>query len=145
MHDGVAWDVTGSLEKGTGDWDHICWIHALVLLHYMACICNRMCFHLQLHHIVFHHLILRWQHAVVAMTLLPVQDQVRNQGRNKIDDSMQSLLRPCCLSYFSSLFVCCCCDMAALSCFAMQPFCDQAFLRFPPLPSSVLCFLPLLL
>ena len=109
--------------------------------HAFATVCV---FHLQLHHIVFHHLILRWQHAVVVMTLLPVQDQVRNQGRNKIDDSMQSLLRPCCLSYFSSLCVCCC-DTAALSCFAMQPFCDQAFLCFPPLPSSVFRFLPLLL
>ena len=44
------------------------------------------------------------------MTLLldQVRDQVRIQGRNKIDDSMQSLLRPCCLSYFSSLFLCVC-------------------------------------
>ena len=41
MHDGVAWDVTGCLE---GDWDHTCWIDVLVLLHYMACICNRVCF-----------------------------------------------------------------------------------------------------
>ena len=97
--------------------------------HAFATVCV---FHLQLHHIVFHHLILRWQHAVVAMTLLPVQDQVRNQGRNKIDDSMQSLLRPCCLSYFSSLFVCVCCGLAADSCFAMQPFAIKLVCNLPP-------------
>ena len=33
---------------------------------------------------------------------------------------MQSLLRPCCLSYFSSLFVCVVVGLAAHSCFAMQ-------------------------
>ena len=71
------------------------------------------------------------------MTLLPVQDQVRNQGRNKIDDSMQSLLRPCCLSYFSSLFVCVVVawlQLAVLLCSHLLSSC------VPSVLSCVLCF-----